>query len=143
MLKERDEKPRLGQWGLPGGTIFKGERISDAAKRIVRADIGLKIDVLGYIGHMEFPNEERKMEVDGKKMSITIDSVSIVVLARARSTELFSRTARVGWFKNMPPVKHEYHTPFSSSAWPSSRQLIVLFSEKFQRAARWAALFFW
>lgn len=111
-LKEREEKPRLGQWGLPGGTIFKGERAADASRRIIRADLGLEIDVLGYIGHMEFPNEEREMEVSGEKRQIVIDSISIVVLARAHSAILHSRKGNVQWFRKVPLVEHEYHTPF-------------------------------
>lgn len=111
-LKERDEQPRLHQWGLPGGTVFKGERLAEASKRIIRADLGLEIDILGCLGNMEFPNEKREINNDSKKQTIIIDSISIVLLARARSEIFSSRKAKVGWFLNKPPVPHEYHTPF-------------------------------
>jgi ADP-ribose pyrophosphatase YjhB (NUDIX family) len=111
-LKKRNEKPRLGQWGLPGGTIFKGESIAQASKRIIRVDLGVEIDVLGCLGFMEFPNEKREMEVNGVMKQFVIDSVSIVMLARARSEILHPHKAKAQWFRNLPPVQHEYHTPF-------------------------------
>lgn len=111
-LKERDEEPRLGQWGLPGGTIFKGETPEEASVRIIKKDLGIDIDVLGSIGYMHFPNEAREMKVDGVMTKFVIDSISIVMLARARSNELVSRKAKVGWFTGQPPVRDEYHTPF-------------------------------
>ena len=135
VLKERDEQPRLGQWGLPGGTVFKGETVEDASKRIVRADLGIEIDVLGSIGYMRFPNEERQMEVDGEIRNIVIDSVSIVMLARAQSDTLISKKARIGWFMYVPPIEHEYHTPFLEArtspphqqiASPSSARIIFV-----------------
>ena len=112
-LKERDEEPRKGQWGLPGGTVFKGETLEDASKRIIRADLGIEIDVLGEIGSMEFPNERRIMRVGNESREITIDSKSFVLLARARSVALQAKSGKtVGWFCDRPPVEHQYHTPF-------------------------------
>jgi len=111
-LKARDEEPRLGQWGLPGGTIFKGETPEEASKRIIKKDLGIDVDVLGSIGYMHFPNEHREMDVDGVMTKFVIDSLSIVMLARAHRTELKSCKAKVGWFCGKPPVRHEYHTPF-------------------------------
>lgn len=110
-LKERNEEPRKGQWGLPGGSVFKGETLADASKRIILKELGLEIEVLGEIGSMEFPNEVRTMEMaDGTQKQVTIDSKSVVLLARAKFELLISKRAR--WFKKKPLVEHEYHTPF-------------------------------
>ncbi len=112
-LKERDEEPRKGQWGLPGGTVFKGETLADASKRIIGSDLGIEIDVLGEIGSMEFPDEQRVMRFGEEKREITIDSKSFVLLARARSADLRPKPGKkASWFRNRPPVEHQYHTPF-------------------------------
>ncbi len=110
-LRERHEAPRMGQWGLPGGTMFKGEQPEDAAKRIIKADLGLEIEVLGSIGYMYFPNEHRTIEVDGITRELVIDSISLVLIAQAREAKIVSPKTKAGWFRR-PPVRHEYHTPF-------------------------------
>ncbi len=112
-LKERDEKPRLGQWGLPGSTMFKGEHPFDASKRIIKVELSIEIEPIGSIGFMWFPNEERQMKVDGMMRDFVIDSCSIVIIARAQSSAIKSPKGKnVGWFKSSPPVEHEIHTPF-------------------------------
>lgn len=112
-LKERDEKPRLGQWGLPGGTMFKGEHPFDASVRIIKAELGIGIYPMGSLGFMWFPNEGRQMMVGGVLKDFVIDSCSIVILARAQSCAIKSPKGKnVGWFKSSPPVEHEIHTPF-------------------------------
>lgn len=113
-LKERHEEPRKGQWGLPGGTVFKGETLAAASKRIVLSDLGVEIDILGELGSMEFPDERRIMKMGKEeKREIAIDSKSFVLLARACTPELQAKHGRrVGWFKSTPPIQHEYHIPF-------------------------------
>lgn len=111
-LKERTEQPGKGQWGLPGGTVFKSERLEEAAKRIIKNDLGLEINVLGFLGVVEFPNEKRQLEIGGLKKQVIIDSISVVVLARAHSDRLSSPKGKAEWFKTVPPVEHGYHTPF-------------------------------
>ena len=49
LLIRRGKTPRQGQWSLPGGAQKLGETVFDAARREVREETGLDIDVLGLV----------------------------------------------------------------------------------------------
>jgi len=54
VLSKRDIPPCKGMWHLPGGTVLLGERLSEAAVRISREEVGLTIKPLGIIGVKEY-----------------------------------------------------------------------------------------
>lgn len=45
LLIKRGKPPRLGQWSLPGGAQKLGETLADAAKREVREETGIEIEL--------------------------------------------------------------------------------------------------
>lgn len=49
LLIQRGKPPRLGQWSLPGGVQEVGETVHEAARREVREETGVEIDILGLI----------------------------------------------------------------------------------------------
>ncbi|MBM3489177.1 MAG: NUDIX domain-containing protein [Alphaproteobacteria bacterium] len=49
LLIQRGKPPRLGQWSLPGGVQEVGETVHEAARREVREEAGVEIDILGLI----------------------------------------------------------------------------------------------
>jgi 8-oxo-dGTP diphosphatase len=53
LLVQRARPPRVGQWGLPGGMLELGERLVDAARREVREECGIEIEVGGVAGVFE------------------------------------------------------------------------------------------
>ena len=72
VLIKRSVLPSIGSWHLPGGTVYKTERVEDAAKRIAMNETGFEIRVIKSLGYMEFPHEEREL--------FEMHSVSIVLL---------------------------------------------------------------
>jgi ADP-ribose pyrophosphatase YjhB (NUDIX family) len=48
LLVRRNKPPRRGHWSLPGGAQHLGETVAEAARREVREEAGLEID-LGVI----------------------------------------------------------------------------------------------
>jgi 8-oxo-dGTP diphosphatase len=48
LLVQRNKPPRRGQWSLPGGAQHLGETVAETARREVREEVGLEID-LGVI----------------------------------------------------------------------------------------------
>lgn len=45
LLIQRGRAPRLGEWGLPGGAVELGEALREAARREVREECGIEIEV--------------------------------------------------------------------------------------------------
>ena len=61
LLTQRTIEPYLNHWHLPGGRIKFKESISDAVKRIAKAEIGVELDNIGTVaGTCEFPDEIQK-----------------------------------------------------------------------------------
>jgi len=49
LLIERGRPPRQGQWSLPGGVQQLGETVFEAARREVREETGLEIEVVDIV----------------------------------------------------------------------------------------------
>jgi ADP-ribose pyrophosphatase YjhB (NUDIX family) len=111
-LVKRDIPPQEGTYHLPGGTVYRGESLEEAARRLVQRELGIEIEILGKVGSMEFPDEESKL--GGARL--VIDSVSIVFVARAQTRELRGSKdgAHTGWFKHVPArgEQHPDHIPY-------------------------------
>lgn len=50
LLVHRKEDPAKGQYWFPGGRIFRGESFQDAAKRLIKSEVGLDINKFETIG---------------------------------------------------------------------------------------------
>lgn len=50
LLVERAHEPWLGRWDLPGGFCDAGEHPEDAAVREAHEELGLSIELTGYLG---------------------------------------------------------------------------------------------
>ncbi len=57
ILTLRDIEPYKGLWHIPGGTVFFGETLHGAAKRIAKEELGIEIKVGKLLGYIEYPDE--------------------------------------------------------------------------------------
>jgi ADP-ribose pyrophosphatase YjhB (NUDIX family) len=53
LLATRTRPPALGALTLPGGLVEPGERLSEAALRELREEVGAEAEVVGFTGHAE------------------------------------------------------------------------------------------
>lgn len=53
VLGKRENEPARGEWFVPGGTVFKGERLAAAARRIAREEVGVDVRIERRLGVYE------------------------------------------------------------------------------------------
>ena len=75
ILVKRAIEPYLNYWHLPGGTIYKGETVKDAAIRIAKNETGLDVNFVGSLGYMEFLKEDRD-RVHTHTISIAVEVIA-------------------------------------------------------------------
>ena len=64
LMIQRGKPPRQGSWSLPGGAQELGETIREAARREVREETGLEIEIFGLIDVVDSvrPDADDKIE---------------------------------------------------------------------------------
>lgn len=50
LLAKRSNEPAEGEWFWPGGRLFKGERLAEAAHRVADEELGMQIEILRRLG---------------------------------------------------------------------------------------------
>lgn len=53
LLVKRAQEPGKGEWCIPGGRVFKNEKLVDAAKRKAKEEVGLDVEIHDTIGVYE------------------------------------------------------------------------------------------
>src|SRR3989338_6780775 len=56
ILTKRSIEPGIGQWHIPGGTVFFGESVEDAVRSVAKNELGIEVDIKGMIGVIEYPH---------------------------------------------------------------------------------------
>lgn len=56
LLSERNIEPCKGQWHLPGGTVFFGESLQGAVKRVASRELNIEVGAITQIGVIEYPS---------------------------------------------------------------------------------------
>jgi 8-oxo-dGTP diphosphatase len=51
LLGERSREPGRGLFSLPGGVVELGETLEEAARREVREETGLEVEIAGFVRH--------------------------------------------------------------------------------------------
>lgn len=81
---------------MPGGTVYKEERIADAALRIAKKETGLDCQFVECRGYMEFPSEMRS--------GVAVHTVSIVIEVSVIGGEVRhdENAKELKYFKDIP-----------------------------------------
>jgi ADP-ribose pyrophosphatase YjhB (NUDIX family) len=95
VLSLRAVPPCIGQWHLPGGTVFFNESMEQTVKRVAKEECGLNVAIermLHYIDYMEFD------EGFGRH------TISIAFLVKPLSGKLRHdfQAIDIGFFKRLP-----------------------------------------
>lgn len=54
VLSKRLIPPCVGMWHIPGGTVYFGESLDDAVRRVSLEELGIKINILSVVGVVNY-----------------------------------------------------------------------------------------
>lgn len=55
-LTKRAIEPFKDHWHLPGGTVFFGEHLTEAVRRVAQRELGIEVHTMKHIGYIEYPS---------------------------------------------------------------------------------------
>lgn len=98
LLSLRDIEPCKGLWHLPGGTVFFGEKLTDAVRRIAKRELGVDVTNTKLLGYIEYPGHYEK----------GLDSpVGIAFLTDYEGDlQPNEEAAKLDWFQELPDNLH-------------------------------------
>jgi len=67
LLVERTNRPAKGEWFVPGGRVYKGERLVEAVDRVAREELGVGVELERSLGAYEHLYDEAEAEASGGK----------------------------------------------------------------------------
>jgi ADP-ribose pyrophosphatase YjhB (NUDIX family) len=99
LLALRDFGPCKGLWHLPGGTVRFGEPLIDAAKRVARDELGVRVKVGEMLGYIEYPSHYNQ----GLDCPVGLAFLTVVTGGLPELCDLRSECA---WFAVLPDNMH-------------------------------------
>ena len=72
LLLKRQIPPFQGRWWVPGGRVRKGERLADAFKRIMRAEIGVDLRDFSIAGIYEVHHLSPDTKIPGGRHVVSV-----------------------------------------------------------------------
>jgi 8-oxo-dGTP diphosphatase len=91
ILTKRAIPPYKNKWNLPGGVVFKTEKLVDTAKRVAKEELGLTVKIERFLGVYENPILSRH----------DISHVFIASILKGKIVRDF-QSSEVKFFKNVP-----------------------------------------
>ncbi|MDE2717273.1 MAG: NUDIX hydrolase [Chloroflexota bacterium] len=109
LFVQRGAEPQIGKWCFPGGYVDRGEEVRAAARREVREETGLEVEITSLIGVYSLPSNP---------------VIVIAYSGEARSGELIPGTDAedAGWFEEdeLPELAFPHNVKIIED-WEASR----------------------
>lgn len=104
LLALRGIEPFKGLWHIPGGTVYFGEKLSDAVKRVAQKELGINVTKSDFIGYVEYPSHYKN----------GYDSPVGLAFAVGYKGEVRpgKESSQIEWFENLPPNMHGDQSEF-------------------------------
>jgi len=96
LLGLRSRAPFEDMWNLPGGTVYKDEKIEEAGIRIAKNETGLDVNIGKCIGYIESLKE--------KRFDVEMHTISIILEVFPKEGELHcdENTKELKYFQELP-----------------------------------------
>ena len=107
LLVKRKNKPFSNTWWVPGGRVYKNEKLQDAAIRKVLEETGLNIKISNKVGVYETMSDENIFE-DMKSGTHTINIVFFAELLNNKNINLDNAHLEYKWIESIEDNFHSY-----------------------------------
>ena len=121
LMIQRGKPPRQGSWSLPGGAQELGETIHEAARREVREETGLEIEIFGLIDVVDSvrPDADDKIEYHYTLIDLAGHAVGGTLMAGGDAQNC-------RWFTR-PEID-------AMDIWPETKRIIALAADRYSTA---------
>ena len=99
LLVKRNNAPLQGLWWVPGGRVFKGERLEVAAARKLEEELGLTMPLQGPVGFCEYLCKENPFGLASGYHAVALIFTGIV---SSPPVKLDAQSSGWGYFPNLP-----------------------------------------
>lgn len=106
LLVYRKEEPAKGEWWVPGGRIFKNERLKDAIKRKVKEETGLDFKDVKSLGVQEYFSEKAIFE-DIKTGTHAVAAIYLVEVDNSE-VKIDKTSSDYRWIDKIEDNLHDY-----------------------------------
>lgn len=96
VLTKRSIEPCIGQWHIPGGTVYFGETPEDAVHRVAMNECGVEVEIEKLVGSVAYP-DMLKNGYYGWPIGLAYQVK--VIGGELRGSE---QGEEIAWFKNVP-----------------------------------------
>lgn len=96
LLTKRTIDPFLGLWHIPGGTVYFGETIAAAAKRIATEEVGLTVAPGKVLAVLDYP-DERKGDWRGWPIAVEVEATIV-----SGEPKVDQNSNHLGFFTKLP-----------------------------------------
>jgi ADP-ribose pyrophosphatase YjhB (NUDIX family) len=107
LLSLRDIEPCKGQWHLPGGTVFFGEKLTEAVIRVAKRELGITVTATKLLGYIEYPSHYKNGLDSPVGIAFMVDYKGDI----KPNTE----ASELSWFKSLPANLHADQSDFLNS----------------------------
>jgi colanic acid biosynthesis protein WcaH len=105
LLGKRTNEPAAGEWFVPGGTVLKGESLTEAVGRVSREELGVDVSIDERLGTYEhFYDAASTLGVDSKQYLAT----AFVVTPRSADIVADDQHEQLKVFNPPFPTFHDY-----------------------------------
>lgn len=105
VLGKRQNEPAKGEWFVPGGTVFKNERLPEAVHRVAEEELGTDVGIDCRLGTYEHFYDTADVESDNGKHYL---ANAFVVEPASNSFETDEQHAELRVFESPFPELHPY-----------------------------------
>lgn len=98
-LTKRNIEPCKGQWHLPGGTVYFGESLLIAVKRVARREIGIDVTRAEFLDYVEYPSHY----LNGLDSPV---GLAFKVTDYSGNAAFNGEANEAGWFTELPDNTH-------------------------------------